>query len=71
MATAEQPQGPHAPRHWDDTESQWRDAVAATAQRAYDFYGEAMVATIHKAKAIVLNGDVWLDPTGSGGKVRS
>jgi len=72
MAThTDPPQTVTAPRHFDEAERSWRDAVAASARRALDFYGEPMAATITREMDIVLRGDAWHDPIGGGGKVRS
>lgn len=72
MAThTEQPQALTVPRHFDEAERLWRDAVAAATRRALDFYPESMAATLERAMIIVLNGDLWPDPIGTGGRVRS
>jgi hypothetical protein len=71
MATTEQPQTVNAPRHVDEADQAWRDAVAVSTRRALDFYGEPMAATIARAIDIVLRGEAWPDPIGGGGKVRS
>src|SRR5688572_5217980 len=71
MATTEQTQTVTAPRHFDEAERLWRDAIAAATRRALDFYPESMAATIDRAMHIVLNGDLRLDPIGTGGRVRS